>query len=329
MISARAAGEPATDLYGFTSGDLPEITRYLSECLMPHQLNASEPLNFQCKVKGARLRKINFITLKYNQDVELVSKQCFADCLVLVPLKGSCVVSSNISHTICDSNSLAIVANVEKLKISWKADTRLLAIKFDHSLTKSNGTNISGCQVFSKLSALNIKLHMNDPEVENFLRFADFFHKEIENKSSLEHSSLIANEIESTMLTMLLYIVEKNRGRYVKRPAIRICPPYLRRVEKYIKEHLHDNLSISDISQATNVNARTLFHSFKRYHGITPMAYIKMLRLRNVHQVLVAAEPSTTTVTEVATNWGFYHLGRFSADYKNVFKELPSETLKR
>jgi AraC family ethanolamine operon transcriptional activator len=59
------------------------------------------------------------------------------------------------------------------------------------------------------------------------------------------------------------------------------------------------------------------------------MAYLKTLRLHSVFRALKTPQPSPKTVTEVATQFGFYHLGFFARDYKQMFGELPSATLKR
>jgi AraC family ethanolamine operon transcriptional activator len=39
--------------------------------------------------------------------------------------------------------------------------------------------------------------------------------------------------------------------------------------------------------------------------------------------------PSSETVTEVAFRWGFWHLSRFAREYRSMFGESPSETLRR
>jgi AraC family ethanolamine operon transcriptional activator len=59
------------------------------------------------------------------------------------------------------------------------------------------------------------------------------------------------------------------------------------------------------------------------------MKYAKQIRLESAQRVLLAARSGITTVTDVAMNHGFFQLGRFSADYRRVFGELPSETLGR
>jgi len=38
---------------------------------------------------------------------------------------------------------------------------------------------------------------------------------------------------------------------------------------------------------------------------------------------------NATSVTNEAARWGFLHFGRFAQEYRALFGELPSETLRR
>jgi transcriptional regulator GlxA family with amidase domain len=58
------------------------------------------------------------------------------------------------------------------------------------------------------------------------------------------------------------------------------------------------------------------------------MMYLRRLRLHHVHAELAAHSPDSVTVTMVAGRWGFVHLGRFASQYRQLFGETPSETLR-
>ncbi|WP_428356624.1 hypothetical protein [Methyloprofundus sp.] len=51
--------------------------------------------------------------------------------------------------------------------------------------------------------------------------------------------------------------------------------------------------------------------------------------MHNVHSELLGSDAESTTITKVATHWGFTELGRFAVDYKQFYGESPSLTLKR
>jgi transcriptional regulator GlxA family with amidase domain len=59
-----------------------------------------------------------------------------------------------------------------------------------------------------------------------------------------------------------------------------------------------------------------------------PMAYLREIRLKRVHAELSAAVPGLTSVTEVATRWGFVHLSRFASVYRAKFARTRPETLR-
>ena len=86
--------------------------------------------------------------------------------------------------------------------------------------------------------------------------------------------------------------------------------------------------STGELAQATGVSARALQRSFKQIDHPSPMMYLQRLRLHRVHVELVASSPDSVTVTMIAGRWGFIHLGRFARQYRELFGETPSETLR-
>lgn len=97
----------------------------------------------------------------------------------------------------------------------------------------------------------------------------------------------------------------------------------------FIKEQLYIDVvpTISQICQSIGVSERTLQYAFHSYVNMTPTAYLRLCRLHCVRKTLRNSDPKTTTVTHIAMHFGFYHLGRFSLNYKKIFSESPSVTL--
>jgi AraC family transcriptional regulator, ethanolamine operon transcriptional activator len=99
--------------------------------------------------------------------------------------------------------------------------------------------------------------------------------------------------------------------------------------ERYALANIDERLYVTDLCRATGVSERTLEYAFRAVMGLSPTAYLTRLRLHRVHHALLQAKPGSTTVTEQALNWGFWHFGGFSRAYKDCFDELPSSTLRR
>ena len=97
--------------------------------------------------------------------------------------------------------------------------------------------------------------------------------------------------------------------------------------QDYIRAHYRDAVSIEDLCRETGVGARTLQRCFQEYLHLTASQYLKVVRLDSVRRELAAADNEATSVTTIAIQNGWTHLGRFSVDYRKHFGEAPRETL--
>ena len=98
-----------------------------------------------------------------------------------------------------------------------------------------------------------------------------------------------------------------------------------RLAHRYLLEHVRENVSLLDLCRDLAANERTLLLGFTETYGAAPMAYLRGIRLNGAMRDLRSGREST--VTEVASEWGFFHFGRFSADYRRAFGETPRKTL--
>jgi PAS domain S-box-containing protein len=96
---------------------------------------------------------------------------------------------------------------------------------------------------------------------------------------------------------------------------------------QHLQTHWEKPLTISAVARQHKVSVRRLQKYFSSL-GITPLDFLKRIRLVHAYDMLVDPK-QRTTVTKVCTSCGFGNLGHFARDYRNEFGELPSETLLR
>ena len=102
----------------------------------------------------------------------------------------------------------------------------------------------------------------------------------------------------------------------------------VRRVQAYAESHPQEPLSISQACKLAHVSRRTLQYSFESVLGISPLRFLRSLRLNQVRRALLTGNEDQTIV-DAAARWGFRHAGQFAKDYKALFAESPSATLAR
>ncbi len=106
------------------------------------------------------------------------------------------------------------------------------------------------------------------------------------------------------------------------------------KVVKLVLDYVHSEpsaeITAMEMCAVAGCSQRWLEYSFKKRFGVTPKKYVKYLRLSRLrHDLLHSFETENRTVIELAIVYGFWHMSQLAADYRKVYGELPSETLKK
>ena len=135
--------------------------------------------------------------------------------------------------------------------------------------------------------------------------------------------AVAAARVEDRLADLLWHV----RGQAIPSPAAGGLRQ-LRLAEDFIRAHAGAPLRVEDIGAAAGLSVRGLQATFRRHRGITPHQALTRLRLEGVRLRLLDGNAGDR-VTDVALQWGFTHLGRFSQTYAARFGESPSATLRR
>jgi transcriptional regulator GlxA family with amidase domain len=159
-------------------------------------------------------------------------------------------------------------------------------------------------------------------------RFVYLLSDELEARGESDGRSATIAQLESLLLTSLLEGQPHNYTEAMRRGDGAIVPRHVRRVKLYIEEHAHEAIGIEDLVEASGVSGRALYEGFQRFCDISPMAHVRNVRMQRAREELLSAAENVT-VAQIASRWGFFEFGRFAGQYRKVYGETPSQTLRR
>jgi AraC-like DNA-binding protein len=176
----------------------------------------------------------------------------------------------------------------------------------------------------------DVQVDLDTASGRSWLRLLLYAEAELSDPHALIRQSPVAwRQFEQQLLTGFLLSHRHDYSQALLAPQAAAVPFYVKRAEDYIEAHFTEPLSIADLAAQAGVSARSLQNGFQSFRNITPMGFLRSVRLRRAHEALLTADPAIVTVTQVALGCGFTHLGEFGAAYRRVFGVTPSHTLHR
>jgi len=105
-----------------------------------------------------------------------------------------------------------------------------------------------------------------------------------------------------------------------------IIPKNIRRVKNFIDKNFSEDISVSSLAESIGISEVYFRNEFKKYFGLSPLLYIKKMRLDKAKQML---STGYYTVANVATECGFASISYFSYEFKRINGLTPSEYIKK
>ena len=141
-------------------------------------------------------------------------------------------------------------------------------------------------------------------------------------------SNMRLQQIENDLAAHLVNVLAESRGSVLK-PTMRRRDIALNIALDFIVESNRPVTSVQGLCSIAHVSERTLEYAFRERFGQSPKAFTLTHRLNNVRKMLTRADHDVDRIYEVAGHHGFFHMGQFTSDYKRLFGELPSVSLRR
>ena len=103
----------------------------------------------------------------------------------------------------------------------------------------------------------------------------------------------------------------------------------MRRFNAVLRADADRPLYVLEMAEAIGVSVSSLSACCQEHLGMGPKKYLLLRRMHLARQALYRADSNAVSVTDVATQYGFWQLGRFAGEYRYLFGESPSATLRK
>jgi AraC-like DNA-binding protein len=319
-----------TAAVGVSADDLDEALDLCRKFYYPVRMTPIGPMDgFRFSFRAARVGALTVGTMHYSRDLRVSLEDLAVGYNVTIPVTGR-MVSTHRGVTVIGERGRAVLYQPlgESRLDPLPSDCRLISINIERAALDARLAEVLGDALSGPL-AIAPSMDVSRGAGRSWAQLAELLAADVlRSGGGLAGSPMVAERLAESLINGLLLAVDHPFRDALTRPERSWRPRPLRRaVEAMLLEPAHP-FNVVELAQLAEVSVRSLQAIFHRHTGLTPMAYLRELRLANVHEELRQARPDQTTVAAVAHRWGFGHLGRFAAAYRGRYGVSPSVTLR-
>lgn len=202
-------------------------------------------------------------------------------------------------------------------------------VPLPNDVLKRHAASLSGKEVRDFEISFDPALDLNSSNGKHLRNTVHYIADALDGPLRGSDNAIVLDCFRDLLLSSVLSLASNYRMELLqqRQPSDRIVPYYVKRAREYIHEHAASSITLEALAGHAGCGYRTLQIAFNDIYGMSPMAYVKHVRLSFAHNDLLSAADGVS-VRDVALKWGFTHMGWFSKIYMERFGILPSQTLR-
>jgi AraC-like DNA-binding protein len=210
----------------------------------------------------------------------------------------------------------------------WQAGCRMIALRVGRNALEDTLSEALGRPLTTQIEFNPAMVTTKGPG-RSWMHMFTVFAQELFRTDSALAQPLVATPFVDSLLHALLLSADHPYREALAERTKCVAPHTIRPAVDIIESEPHRPLTVASLAAECHVSSRALQQSFIRHMGMSPMTYLRQVRLRRAHQQLLESDPSVETVASIAKRWGYSNAGRFAAAHATRYGETPAATLRR
>jgi AraC-like DNA-binding protein len=318
------------------SSDRDQAQHVVGRVFRPHRLVpalAATPMAARMNHLGAGL--LGLSDLEYGRAVDILPGPLESFYLLQIPVAGSAQITCGGESFESDATCASLLSPAPDLRMHWRAGNRQLILRIEAAAMQRFVDCWCG-EAAVPLPGFAPKLQLDSQPalVDLLLSLIAIAERQSVARSDADARHVTdavpwpisTAQLHYRLMATLLASQPHDASAHLAAIGLPVAPRCVRQAEDYLEAHCAEAITPEALAAATGVSVRSLFLGFQRFRGVSPMRWLRELRMHRARQELLGSGPGAH-VTDVALRWGFYHLGRFAQEYRAAYGETPAQTL--
>ncbi len=272
-------------------------------------------------------RDVTLHAFSYGQEIVKSGEISDDSYSVVFTFDGQIAIEGDGYELVSKTGSVCVMNPDQRFRSRLSADHKQLTFKVSASLVEECFESAFGCRPSSRMEFLPspVDIRGQDGGLGNVVRALCI---ELNRDGPAYVNTSVSYHMERVLAGMLIEELGHNHTALLHKRSEILSPRYVRSAQDYIHAHARENIFLQQVADHCNVTARALQLGFRKYLNVTPIEYLRNVRLDLAHEELRRSSQSDTSVTDVALNSGFSSSSKFSEYYRERYGCSPSDVLR-